>query len=512
MTTWTSGYVADVGYTYGYYPELSPQRAKLAFIENGLAFPNVINACELGFGQGVSTNLHAAASNVNWWGTDFNPSQAAFAQELASAGKSGARLYDDSFEEFVNRTDLPDFDFIGLHGIWSWVSDENRSLIVNFIKRKLRVGGVLYVSYNTQPGWASFAPIRHLMVEHAQSMGTASQGTMKRIDGALEFAEKLFATDPHFAKANPSVIERLIELKKQDHNYLAHEYFNRDWHPMHFATMAKWLEPAKVQFACSANFLENFDAINFTPEQQIFLDQITDPIFRETCKDFMTNQQFRKDYWVKGAIQLSTQEQIDQLRQQRVILVRDRKTIELNVTGNLGKIPLLESVYTPILDELGDHNPQLISELEIKLSNKGINISSIKEAISILIGAGHLWNAQTESESLAALNKCEAINAHIIQKARGNNGVNYLASPAIASGINIGRFQQLFMLSQRNGKTTPQEWAEDAWRVLLSQGQRIRKEGKVIESEDENLAELKFQATSFAENQLPFLRHLGITI
>ena len=129
-----------------------------------------------------------------------------------------------------------------------------------------------------------------------------------------------------------------------------------------------------------------------------------------------------------------------------------------------------------------------------------------------MIGAGHLWNAQTESESLAALSTCEAINAHIIQKARGNNGVNYLASPVIASGINIGRFQQLFMLSQRNGKTTPQEWAEDAWRVLLSQGQRIRKEGKVIESEDENLAELKFQATSFAENQLPFLRHLGITI
>ena len=30
MTDWTSGYVADIGYTYGYYLELNPQRVKEA--------------------------------------------------------------------------------------------------------------------------------------------------------------------------------------------------------------------------------------------------------------------------------------------------------------------------------------------------------------------------------------------------------------------------------------------------------------------------------------------------
>jgi len=44
---------------------------------------------------------------------------------------------------------LPDFDYIGLHGIWSWISDENRQVIVDFIRKKLKVGGVLYISYNT---------------------------------------------------------------------------------------------------------------------------------------------------------------------------------------------------------------------------------------------------------------------------------------------------------------------------------------------------------------------------
>jgi SAM-dependent methyltransferase len=66
-------------------------------------------------------------------------------------------LFDESFAEFASR-DLPEFDYIGLHGIWSWISDENRAVIVDFIRRKLKVGGVLYISYNTLPGWAPLPP------------------------------------------------------------------------------------------------------------------------------------------------------------------------------------------------------------------------------------------------------------------------------------------------------------------------------------------------------------------
>ena len=61
MSDWTSGYVADIGYTFGYYAELNPLRVRLAFLNQGLVFPEVGTACELGFGQGLSANLHAAA-------------------------------------------------------------------------------------------------------------------------------------------------------------------------------------------------------------------------------------------------------------------------------------------------------------------------------------------------------------------------------------------------------------------------------------------------------------------
>jgi hypothetical protein len=64
VNDWTDGYVADIEYTYGYFGELNPLRTALLFLNAGLMPPKIQTACELGFGQGVSVNVHAAASDV----------------------------------------------------------------------------------------------------------------------------------------------------------------------------------------------------------------------------------------------------------------------------------------------------------------------------------------------------------------------------------------------------------------------------------------------------------------
>ena len=179
----------EIPYTFGYYQELNPLRARLAFLYAGLVPAENGVHCELGYGQGLSVNIHAAASGGTWYATDFNPSMAAFAQSLASASGANAHLTDEAFADFCTRTDLPEFDSIGLHGIWSWINDENRTVIVDFIRRKLKVGGVLNISYNTQPGWAAMAPMRDLLAEHSEVMGVAGLGVGARMDGALDFAD-----------------------------------------------------------------------------------------------------------------------------------------------------------------------------------------------------------------------------------------------------------------------------------------------------------------------------------
>jgi SAM-dependent methyltransferase len=508
MSDWTSGYVADIGYTYGYYGELNPNRIGLAFANAGLVAPDVSTACELGYGQGLSANFHAAGSSVQWYGTDFNPSQASFAQELAKASGAKANLFDDAFLDFAHRTDLPDFDFIGLHGIWSWISDENRAVIVDFIRRKLKVGGVLYISYNTLPGWAAFAPMRHLMTEHAEIIGAEGRGIVSRINDAIDFADKLLATNPLFSRANPLVAERIKKLKEQNRHYLAHEYFNRDWHPMHFSTMAQWLEPAKLQYACSAYLNDHIDAINLTAEQQMFLKEIPDEMFRQSVRDFMVNQQFRRDYWVKGARRLNVAEQTKQLRDQRLALMTPRADVSLKVNGALGEANLAEPVYTPILDLMADHKPRSVEEIE-KAVKSSVSLPQLVQAVMVLTGAGHLQTVKLASEK-SERTTTDRVNRHLMSRARTSGEISYLVSPETGGGIAVNRFQQLFLESKLQGKKSREDWVKDTWGILKAQNQSIIKDGQALKTEEENLKELSEQAKTFQEKILPILAATGV--
>jgi SAM-dependent methyltransferase len=509
MSDWSSGYVSNIGYTYGLYTELNPLRVKLAFLNAGLAFPEVGTACELGFGQGVSINMHAAASVTEWHGTDFNPSQAAFAQELATASDAHAQLHDQSFAEFCARPNLPDFDFIGLHGIWSWISEANRAVIVDFVRRKLKPGGVLYISYNTQPGWAAMAPVRDLLTEHSHVMGSLGKGIVPRIDESIAFVEKLFATQPGFLQQNPGVADRIARLKGMNRNYVAHEYFNRDWVPMPFAAMAEQLEEAKLSYACSAHYLDHMDMLSLTGEQQAFLKDIPDPVFRETVRDFMVNQQFRRDYWVRGPRRLSEPARMGLLRGQQVLLTVPRKDAALKVAGPLGEVELQQSVYGPVLDVLAAHQPRSIAEIEAACAPQGLNIAQITQAVFILAGYGYVQAVQDEVAIAGARPQTERLNRHLCMLAVTGTDVNFLAAPVTGGGFTVDRFGQLFLLARQHGHSQPGDWVTYANEILLSQNQRLQKDGAPMTA-DEQAAELRRLADKFAEYTLPILQGLGI--
>ncbi|QDX81903.1 hypothetical protein B9N43_11950 [Denitratisoma sp. DHT3] len=137
-------------------------------------------------------------------------------------------------------------------------------------------------------------------------------------------------------------------------------------------------------------------------------------------------------------------------------------------------------------------------------------VSSHIQAVLVLVGAGHLSLAQDDIVIGKARKQCDRLNAHLMHKARGGNDVSYLASPVTGGGIAVSRFEQLFLLALSQGRKQPSEWAQFIWGILSMQGQRIMKEGKTLESAEENLVELTAQAQTFAEKRLPIMKVLQI--
>ncbi len=510
MNDWNAGYVADVGYTYGYYDEMNPQRVPLAFLKAGLVYPQINTACELGFGQGFGINLLAASSDIEWYGTDFNPAQASYARELAGISGANAHISDQSFEEFCQREDLPDFDFIALHGVWSWISDANRTIIVDFLRRKLKLGGILYISYNTLPGWSSFIPLRNLMMEHYRRLEAQGKGTNERVKGAMEFAQQLLATDPVHAKTHPLIAERMKKLAGQNPNYLAHEYFNEDWHPMDFNAMEKWLAPAKLSFACSASYLEHIDALRHSPEQIALLKEIPDQGVREATRDIMVNQQFRRDYWVRGARSLTPLEQAERLRDQHVQLIRPPQDVAYKVKSPLGEANLSEQVYRPIVEALADYQSVNMAELEQRVKSSSVNIGQLFEAIIVLIGDSVVAPVQAASAMAQSMQSSQNINDHLLDLARSRSDTAHISSLATGGGVACNRFERLFLLARQEGKKKPAQWAKFAWQTMSSQGQLMIHEGKTLTTPEENQAALLAAAEKFAEQRLALLIALQV--
>lgn len=503
MSEWTAGYITEIDYTHGYYPELSPLRAQTTLEWAGLFAPKIDAACELAFGQGISLNINAAAGVAHWDGNDFNPAQASFAAEMASYAGNSGQLTDESFAEFCNRSDLPDYDFIGLHGIFSWVTAENQRHIESFIKQKLKKGGVLYISYNTFPGWSAMLPVQHLLSQHAQVLGAPGSGVLSRLDAALQFADQVLATQPMSARQNPSMAERYKRMRALNRHYLAHEYFNRNWEPMFFAEMAQRLQDCKLSYGCSAAATDFVDALNVTTDQANLLRTITDPVYRETVRDFITNQQFRRDYWVKGARRMTQQEQLQTLRAQRYMLTASHKTFQLKISCGMGEATLQEKVYLPLLEALSNYQAHSVGALETRLKEHGVGIQNLMQSLMVMVSKGTIQPVQSESAIAAALPRTQKLNRWLIERARGHAEIATLASAMTGSGLVVTRIEQLFLLGTVSGHKSAEALASFVWGILQPQGQRMLKEGKPIENAEENLAELKRQADSFVADLLP---------
>lgn len=505
--TWTSGYVSEIDYTHGYYRELSPSHLSLALMLRDQApLTGPLRYLELGFGQGLSLNVHAAAVPGEYWGTDFNPTHAVNAGELAAASKADLRVFDDSFAELARRQDLPDFDVIALHGIWSWISDDNRRVIVDIARRKLKVGGVLYISYNATPGWSASMPLRHLLMMHAELASSDAQGILPKIDAALAFGQRLVDAQATYFRANAGTTERLKAMANQDRAYLAHEYFNADWHPMPFSAIAKHLDDAKLSFAASAHLIDNLENINLSPDQIKLLREIAHPVLRETVRDYCLNQQFRRDVWVKGRRALTGPRLLETITSQRIILMSHASEIPLKINGALGEGNLQPKIYGPAIEYLASdrYTPKLVSDLAKATELKPVQIM---EVVNVLCGIGHAAIAQTPQTIETAKPRTKRLNQHIIDMTAAGAGEAYVvASPVAGLGLALSATHQLFVRSIGRGRQRPTDWAEDAWAVYAGLGRRLVKDGKRLDEPEDNLATLREQAQEFADNRLPVLR------
>jgi len=511
---WTAGYTSDIEYTAGMYKEQSPVHLNLVCALNGIEAPPLdrpYTYFELGFGRGLTANVLAASHpNGSFYAADFNPTHVAGARALAdAAGLDNLTLLENSFEELAQGKAgaLPQFDYISLHGIYSWVTAENRSHIVAFIGRYLKPGGVVYLSYNAMPGWAAMFPLQRLLVEYADAHPGSSS---MQIDGASAFIERMRGANSVFLNTNPSLAPRLDVLKSGNRQYLVHEYMHKHWQPLYHADVARDLAQAKLDFCGSANLPFVFPQLYITPERQALLASVAEPALRETVTDYLLNTGFRKDVFVRGARKMNELRRGEVLGQFSATLLVPRKDVTLTMTTPLGKLEGKPELYDPVCDVLAD-GPQTLNGLQARLLEHGITGGSMLQSLVLLASSEQVAIYPTSHvNAQGAVANAQRMNRVLASYVRYSEDYRALVSPLLGNGVQATVFDRLvYGILTEPGMAQPVDVEAvlvKVWQAMSAMGRKMQVKGVTLDSDADNLAALRPHVENIVNDKLPLWR------
>ncbi|MCE3047611.1 class I SAM-dependent methyltransferase [Helicobacter kayseriensis] len=512
MHSWNQGYITDINYTKGYYGTLNPLRIQLCFLSQKILPPKINTACELGFGQGITLNFNAASANAQWYGTDFNASQAHFAQNLANISKAPLKVYNDSFEEFLKRDDLPQFDFIALHGIYSWVSEEIRSQIIEFLHKKLNIGGVCLISYNCQAGWSSFAPLRDFLRTYSHYLTPLGKISSERAKEGLNFINALIDLPCSDTFKNPKLTSVISTLSKMDSSYLSHELLNENHTPFNFLEISEMMGSAKMEFASYANFADHLTNIQLLPEEKDLLMQVAhNRAIYEMLKDLMFSTSFRSDYWAKGVIRLNQEQALEELLKLRIISPIPFSKVDYEIKTYRGNFKLNEDFYRPILESLHQNGIVTIGKIKQDLEQslqREVTFAELTESLIALSNKDYIKLVQEEEYIQKSQQYATNLNQYILkQSTQSQEVIHYLLSPVTGEAISFNHFELLFLFASTLS-SDPKEWIELVTQFLKKSKEKMIKDGKEL-SPSEATQELEKQAHSLQE-WIPLFQKLKI--
>ncbi|MCA8931644.1 MAG: methyltransferase regulatory domain-containing protein [Rhodospirillaceae bacterium] len=484
MDDWAAGYVSDVEYGSGFYVAQAPEMANLVSLIRGYRPRDLQRGytfCELGCGSGSTLSVLAAGdARGRFLGVDFNPAHIAAGLELGTAaGLDNLMFSDASFGELLEAPDqIPDFDVISLHGVYSWVAPEVKRQVVEFLDKKLKPGGIVYISYNSLPGWLNCMPLQRLLREFGRRLPGTS---IEQARGGLALLERLSDVKSAAVQDDNPFLNN-IRKASQIHrgSYIAHEYMNSHWQPLYFREVAEDLSAARLKYVGSLNIFDNYPDMCFSEEQRQAIDSMPDPIMRETVADYCQVKLLRRDIFVRGPRRAEDSVAARMLSEQWMAMITDPDKVSLTVKPPRGEAQLNPDTYGPLLEALAD-GPKPIGLLCDISASKGGNRVAPVEVAGVLTACG--W-AVPIGPNLGTPDPQRAgrYNAAVARHVRDAMTFERLAFavPSFRGGIPIDGFDALMMAEWLDGAHEPQDIADRVWALVEARDENIVKDGEAL--------------------------------
>lgn len=217
-------------------------------------------------------------------------------KQAATAGKSIADLGLKNIQVLnedilrINSKKLGTFDYIIVHGVFSWVPEKVQNKILEICRTMLNKNGLAYISYNTLPGWSMRNMVREMLLYHSRKAANPA----KQLQQSREFLHILADSLPRTGSLSEQWLQReASDLTRVPADYIAHDYLEENNRPMFFRDFISKANEHELKYVAEANLYTMLDSSLSAPAQA-FLDNVTDVTSYEQYLDFFYVKHFRQ--------------------------------------------------------------------------------------------------------------------------------------------------------------------------------------------------------------------------
>lgn len=411
-------YVTDVPYARRFVRELSPAWLDFTALICGFMPPPRENGfawCELGCGHGVTPALLAAAHpEGRFTGIDLMAEHIEFATRLCGEAEIANATFHAADFAATQDLDLPRFDFIVAHGVYTWVDAAAQGELLRFVDRHLKPGGLLYLSYDCLPGWAGDMPLQHLLrvlTERAQGDSIA------RLDSADKIVTALQGMGADVLRLGAMSREWQELRRKLPSSYFVHQFLPPAWKPLYVTELRQAVSGIGLKPLGSATIRENVDAFTLDRPARELVAAASDPDLRELLRDYLLQKRFRRDVFGRNVEPLDEATARARICDSTFMLSQPQDaTVPFNHPSAKALLALLEG---------GAAAP-------IALADQGHSIDALVAQIIALASAGRIWPVAADADREGI----ERVNAVLRRRTGTPDEIAFVMLP---SGMAIDR-------------------------------------------------------------------------
>lgn len=277
----------------------------------GLAVADPERCRVLELGAATGGNLIPMAFHLPWStfvGVELSAEQARRGQAMIDAlGLTNVRLLHQDILD-VDETQAP-FDFILVHGVYSWVTEVVKEHILRLCGRLLSERGIAYLSYNILPGWRQRGMLRDMLLFHCRTATAPGE----RLILARALLERLHKGLENDRRPEAQTLRREVDyLRSARPSYLYHEYLEETNSPELFSDVMARASRHGLGFLAESK-LHTMFASTLGPAAQRALDGLGDQIVQEQYMDFLRLRAFRQTLLVRAEARPSLEIDLERL-------------------------------------------------------------------------------------------------------------------------------------------------------------------------------------------------------